>query len=180
MRADHRWLVVLAGNLVFLFLVGQVNHYLSSTPLLGLARGQVYLFMLGLPLAFIALRLNLVPGVAATVVTALAFESLVPLPPGVLMIAATACVSVTFALRAHFNRFESSTGLFVAVLINLVLLLTVTAAMAGHGVSLTRVVIDLLLSQLALTALTGWFFAAQTALLALFGYQLDTELREPI
>ena len=72
MRTDHRWLVVFAGNLVFLFAVSQVNHHLTDFPLLGLARGQVYLFLIGLPLAFAALRLALGPAVLTTAVTTLA------------------------------------------------------------------------------------------------------------
>lgn len=181
MRADHRWLVVFAGNLLFLFVVAQVNHHLTDLSLLGLAHGQIHLFLPALPLAFAALRLTVGPAVLATVVTALAIESGLPLPSGTILLPATACVCVTLALRGHFNRFEPSSAIFAALLINLIMLLAVTVvAWRGGAVSLTRVAVDLLVSQLALALLTGWFFAAQTALMELFGFNLDTELREPV
>lgn len=182
MRPDHRWLVVFAGNTVFLFLVAQANHYLTNVPLFGLAEGQAYLFLPGLPLAFTALRLSLAPAVLATVATALGFAAVLPAAPtGAILIPATACVCITIALRANFNRFEMSTAVLVGLLANLVMHAAVTiATLAGGGVSLTRVLVDLALSQVALACLTGWFFAAQTALLKLFGFDIETELREPL
>jgi hypothetical protein len=180
MRTDHRWLVVFAGNLLFLFTVAQVNHHLASISFFGLADGQFYLFLAGLPLAFAALRLALGPAVLTTVVTALAFESSMPLPSGAILLPATACVCVTLAMRGNFNRFEPSSAVFAALIANLVMMLTITIVAYRGGVSLARVAVDLIVSQLALALLTGWFFAAQMALLELFGFNLETELREPL
>lgn len=180
MRPDYRWLVVFAGNIVFLLLVGQANHYLTDVSWLGLARGQMYLFVLGLPLAFAALRLNLASAVLATVGTALAVEAGLPVTDGAVLLPASACVCVTIAFRAHFNRFEISTAIFAGLIMNLVMMIAITVVVQrGGGVSLPRILVDLLLSQLALAGLTAWFFAAQTELLRVFGYDLDTELREP-
>jgi len=180
MRADYRWLVVLAGNVLFLFLVSQANHYLTNASWLGLARGQVFLFVLGLPLAFAALRLNLASAVLATVGTALAVESMLPLRDGAILLPAAACVCVTIAFRAHFNRFEISTAILAGLIMNLVMMAAITVVVHhGGDVSLVRILVDLIVSQLALAALTAWFFAAQTELLRVFGYDLDTELREP-
>lgn len=181
MRTDHRWLVVVAGNAVFLFLISQVNHHLTNFSLFGLAHGQTYLFLPGLPLAFTALRLNLRPAIVATVATAIALEAVVPVQSGVILLPATACVCVAISLRAGFNRFEPSTAIITALLMNLVLILAVTiAAYRAGGVSLSRVALDLLFSQLAVALITAWFFAAQTALLELFGFSIDTELRESV
>lgn len=181
MRADHRWLVVFAGNAVFLFLVSQLNHYLTDFSFFGLAHGQAYLFLPGLPLAFTALRLNLRPAVVTTVATALALEAMLPLRSGAILLPAAACVCVTISLRTGFNRFEASTAVLAALIMNLVLLLAITiVTYSAGGVSLSRVALDLLFSQLAVALLTGWFFAAQTALLELFGFSIETELREPV
>ena len=106
MRTDHRWLVVFAGNLLFLFVVSQVNHHLTNFPLLGLARGQLYLFLVGLPVAFAALRLSVGPAVLTTVVTALAVESGLPLPSGTILLPATACACVTLAPGVTEFTFE--------------------------------------------------------------------------
>ncbi len=181
MRTDYRWLVIFGGNLVFLFLVGQLNHYLTDVSLFGITHGQAYLFLPGLPLAFVALRLNLLPAVGTTVATALAIEAVLPLRSGTLLLPAAACVCMTIAFRAHFNRFEPSTAVFAALIINLVMIVAVTlVTFPSGGVSVGRVLVDLFLSQVALGLFTGWYFAAQTALLRLFGFDLDTELRETV
>lgn len=181
MRTDNRWLVVCGGNLLFLLTIAQLNHHLTNFPLLNVASGQVYLFLPGLPLAFAALRFSTGTAMLVSVITALAMESQLPLATGSLLLPATACVCGTLALRGQFNRFEPSTAIVVGLAMNLVLVLALTVlTFDSGGVSVSRIVVDLLVSQLALAVLTGWFFAAQTALLALFGFNLETELREPL
>ena len=179
MRHDLRWLIVLGGNLVFLFVVGQVNHHLTGLNL-GFGKGPVHLFLLGLPVAFSALRLGLAQGLGASAATALAFEASLPLPPGLFMITAAACHCVTIAVRGNFNRFEPSSAIIAALAINLVLMLAATIAVlpVAGGQALSRIGVDLLVSQAIAAVLTGWFFAAQLAWLRLFGFDLETELRE--
>lgn len=181
MRTDHRWLVAFAGNVVFLWVVAQVNHYLSSVNL-GFTRGPLYLSLLGLPVAFAALRLNLRHALLAIVPTALAFEADLPIPSGLLMLTAAACACAAIALRANFNRFESRSALLASLVINLVLFTALTIAVPPvTGVaSGARLASDLLFSQLALVALAGWFWAFQIRLLQIFGFNLTTELREPL
>jgi hypothetical protein len=175
-RLDYRWLVAFGGAFVFLFLVGQANHYLASTPLLGVS---LYLFLLGLPVAFAALRLSLGQGLAATFATALLAEAGLPFAPGMIVLPAVACLCITHALRVNFNRLNASSAIVVALAINLVLMLALTAATAPEwGQSWDRILVDFALSQVAVGLLTGWFFTAQIALQRMFGFNLETELRE--
>jgi hypothetical protein len=181
-RPDLRWLVVFAGNALFLFIVAQLNHHLTRVSLGFTNGGPVYLFLLGLPVAFAALRLHLAQGLVTVVATALFMEASMPIKPGALMLAAAACFCITIAIRTNFNRFEPSSAMIAAVLINLTLIAALTLfTMPGGGtVSLLRIFVDLVISQCVLAAICGWFFAWQLALLRVFGFNLETELSEPL
>lgn len=180
MRRDLRWLVVFLSNLAFLLLIGQANHHLSRIAL-GPADGPVFLFLLGLPLSFAALRLDLHHAVAVAALTGLASEAGLPLPHGLFALSASACVALTIAVRGNFNRFEPSSAILVGLLINAFLVIVVSIATGAllSAVSGLRVMVDLILSQMALALLTGWFFSGQLALLRFFGFNLETELRQP-
>lgn len=176
-QTDFRWLVAFGGSFVFLFLVGQADHYLSDTPLLGVS---LYLFMLGLPVGFAALRLSLGQGLAATLATAMLAEAGLPFAAGTLVLPAAACLCLTHALRVNFNRLNPSSAIAVSLSINLVLMivLTIAARPIVWSEAWQRVLADFLLSEAAVAALTGWFFSAQIALQRMFGFNLETELRE--
>ena len=177
MRNDSRWLILLLGNVVFLWVAGQINHHLTSVGL-GFGNGPVYLFLGGLPIAFAALRLTLGYALAVGIPTALAMEAGLPIPHGSLMLASVACVCLSVALRGSFNRFDAASAVLTVLSVNLVLMLALTAATGILVLQGPRLAVDLILSQTAAALLTGWFFSAELALLRLFGIDLDTELRE--
>jgi len=179
MRTDMRWLVAFAGNAMFLWLVGQANHHFTDLSL-GLTGVSVYVMLLGLPIAFVSLRLSLGYALVAGILTALVMEAGLPIPHGQLFIPAAACICVTIALRGTFNRFDPASTLLTSLIINLVFFVTLTLAMPpGDGSRAgVRLALDLLISQVLVTAIGGWFFAWQLALLKLFGFDLETELRE--
>jgi hypothetical protein len=181
MRNDLRWLVVVFANLAFLFLVSHLNHMLSHVSI-GPAHGPVFLFLLGLPLAFAALRLDLGHALAVGALTGIAYEAGLPVPHGLFLISSAACAGLTVAVRGNFNRFEPTSSMLVALIINLVLVIVVTAGTlpVGGATVGVRIMVDLVISQIVLAALTGWFFAAQLALLRWFGFNLETELRQPL
>lgn len=180
MGSDLRWLLVFAGNAVYHLLFIQLNHHTSNLPL-GDGGAPIFFFTLGLPVAFAALRLNLKQGLAATIPTALLAESSFPVAPGTLLLPSVACFCVTLSIRGNFNRFETMSAVITAIVINLILMIAISiSAIAGGGTSGSRLVLDILASQTAVVFLTTWFFAAQEAWLQMFGYSLDTELREPL
>lgn len=180
MRSDARWIVVFVANAAFLFLAAQLNHYLTAVPI-GQGPVQLYVFVLGLPIAFCALRLNLKQGLAAAIPTALFAEAGLPLPPGLLTVICATCFCVTIAVRASFNRFANTSALIVVAILNLIIMLALSFAVLPRGnFSPGRLVVDIVVSELAVVLLAGWFFAAQQAAVAFFGYSLETELREPL
>jgi len=180
MRSDARWIVVFVGNAAFLFLAEQLNHYLTAVPL-GHGPVQIHVFLLGLPVAFCALRLNLKQGLAAVIPTALFAEAGLPLPPGLLTVICATCFCVTIAVRATFNRFATTSALIVVAILNLLIMVALTIAVLASGnFSAGRLVADITFSELFVVFLTGWFFSAQQAAVAFFGYSLETELREPL
>jgi hypothetical protein len=180
MGSDIRWLFVFAGNAIFHLIFVQVNHYSTNLPF-GESGTQLFFFVLGLPIAFAALRLNLQQALGAIIPTALLAESSYPVAPGTLLIPSVACVCLIISLRGNFNRFEYLSAVITAVVVNLVLAVVLTTTVIpGGAISGSRVVADIIASQLAVIALTSWFFAAQGAWLQIFGYSLDTELRESL
>jgi len=176
-RLEFRWLAAFGGSFVFHFLVGQANHILADTPLIG---GTFHVFALGLPVAFAALRLSLGQGLATTIATALVAEAGLPFAAGTILLPAAACLCLTHALRQNFNRLNPSSAITVALAINAVLMLALTVAARPYawGGAWPRMLVDIALSEALVAALTGWFFAAQIALLGMFGFNLETELRE--
>jgi hypothetical protein len=180
MRHDLRWLVITMGNIAFLFIVAQANHYLAALDA-GFLRGPVHLFLLGLPVTFAALRLRLSQGLAVALLTALAYEAALPVTPGLFVITCGACLCITVAVRGNFNRFEPTSALVATLVVNFALIAAVSLYVrpSGGTVAGLRIAVDLVASQLVAGALTGWFFAWQLALLRLFGFNLETELREP-
>lgn len=176
-KVEFRWLAAFGGSFVFLSFVGQFNHYLADTPLIG---GSFHVFLLGLPVAFAALRLSLGQGLAATVATAMLAEAGLPFAPGTIVLPAAACLCLTHALRVNFNRLNPSSAVTASLATNAALMLALTIAARPYdwGGAWPRMLVDFLLSEVLVAALTGWFFSAQIALLAMFGFNLETELRE--
>lgn len=179
MKSNLRWLVAFGGNAIFLWILSQINHHLSALSL-GFGTGPVYVVLLGLPIAFLSLRFSLKYALASAIPTALFAEAGLPIPPGTLLITATACVCVAMSVRANFNRYDKASSLLTALIMNLVFfaILTVVRPPAGGSIAGVRLAVDLLVSQVMLCALFGWFFAWQLALLKIFGFDLETELRE--
>ncbi|MGH8017076.1 MAG: hypothetical protein ACREIA_02105 [Opitutaceae bacterium] len=179
MRSDLRWLVAFAGNAVFLWLVSQANHHFTNLSL-GSGAGSVYVLLVGLPIAFLGLRLNLRYALVAGILTALSMEAALPVPHGLIVIPSAVTICTTIAFRGTFNRFDRTSALLTALIVNLVffVILTIAFPPASSSHAGLRLAIDLIVSQVLLCALCGWFFAWQLALMRLFGFDLETELRE--
>lgn len=179
MRSDLRWLAAFGGNVCFLWLVSLLNHHLTYVTI-GFGRGPLYVFLLGLPVAFVALRFKLGYALATAIPTAMIAEAGLPLPDGVLIITSAACVCAAHAVRGNFNRFDKASVMLTALIMNLVFMTVLTIAMPPEGgaAAVARLAVDLVVSQGLLAAICGWFFAWQLALLAAFGFDLQTELRD--
>jgi hypothetical protein len=171
---DARWIIPFAANLLLIAIAREANHYLAQ---LGIS-----IFLSGLVLPVVALRLSQGPGLVAVVLTGLAMDATGPTAFGSSAIILAAALLVVRALRHRLLREHLSTHLAVALLANLLLFFaqplfagTTTAYIAPTPM---RVVVDLLLSQLILSALAWWFFALQERALVLWGVNLSEELRQ--
>ena len=173
MRNDLRWLIVAGGNLLLMYVFMQVNHYLAAIP------ASVFLF--GLPIGFAALRLGLGQGLAASAATGFFFDTLTPFPLGTALIFFSIAFTVIYAIRSRFHREEAFSSIIVVLLANLFLfaafsgVATVMTGSPGYPASL---IADLLISQILIAVICGWFFSFQLAFMELFGINIEEEQRE--
>ncbi len=176
----RRWLIVFAASLLLWSIVCQVNHYLAPY--------GAYLSVGGLLVTFAALRLNLRNGLTATILIALAVDSLEPVPAVAnhlifgphLLLFATAHVLI-FHLRNRFPREETLFGLGTALLANLAIfpglsfLYVELAAPPASGTASLRLLADLGWSQLFILIAAPWFFSLQERALELAHVELAEE-----
>lgn len=171
---DPRWIIPFAANLVLVFIAREANHLLAPF--------GVSIFLAGLVLPVTALRLSPGPGLFAVVLTGLAMDSLAPTAFGSSAVMLAAALLMIRALRHRLMRESMSTHLAVALLANL--LLFVAQPMFAGSISAyaaptpVRIAVDLVSSQLLLTALAWWFFSLQERALVLWGVNLTEEMRQ--
>jgi rod shape-determining protein MreD len=171
---DPRWIIPFAANLLLIAIAREANHHL--------AQFGISLVIAGLVLPVTALRLSQGPGLLAVVLTGLAMDALTPAMFGSHAIVLAAALLVVRAFRHRLMRESLSTHFAVALLANLLLFLAqplFAGSIDAYATpSVLRVVVDLLLSQLALCALAWWFFVLQERALVLWGVNLSEELRQ--
>lgn len=173
MRNDLRWSIVVGGNLLLMYVAMQANHYLAALP------ASVFLF--GLPIGFAALRLSLGQGLAASAATGLFYDTLTPFPLGTALIFFSIAFTVIYAIRSRFHREEAFSSIIVVLLANLFLFAAfsgVATVMTGSPGYPSSLIADLLISQILIAVICGWFFSFQMALLELFGINIEEEQRE--
>jgi hypothetical protein len=173
MRNDLRWLIVAGGNLLLMYVSMQVNHYLTAI--------SASVFLFGLPIGFAALRLSLGQGLAACATTGLFYDTLTPFPLGTGLVFFSIAFTVIYAIRSQFHREEAFSSVIVVLLANLFLFAAfsgVATAMTGSPGYPARLIIDLLISQILIAVICGWFFSFQMALMELFGINIEEEQRE--
>lgn len=163
-RHDYRWLIVTLANLLLWWLLGLANHYLAGTV-------AVYLYVGGLFVAYGALRLDPKHGLIATILTALLFDSVEPLPFGTSLFLLT-LVHVTVLYGRHrFPREGAVFAVVVALLANLFLVIALSFLLVGAnprpGNAWLRIFTDLLCSQAVIALITPWFIALQDRAMAL-------------
>jgi len=153
--------------------VSQLNHYLA--PL------HLSLFVGGLLVTFPALRLDFRTGWWSSLLIGLLIDSSTSVPfgfHGLLFVAAHIGV---FNLRGRFPREETSFGIVIALMANLVLYMVISVALVHRSPELfdmiPRLLIDLLVSEILVLLLAGWFFALQERSLELAGVSLRREQR---
>jgi hypothetical protein len=172
---DPRWIVIVLANGLLVFLGGQLNHYLAHLP--------VSVFLLGLCLPVAALRLRFRPGFTAMFLSGLVLDATRPVPFGSSALLLATLFTCWHAVRARLPREGLAPAIIGAMLANLVLFfaqpLLLGPATAFAATTASRVLVDLLCSQVAVVAIGPWFFALQEQALLLRGVNLAEEARAP-
>lgn len=172
---DPRWIVIVLANGLLVFVGGQLNHYLAHLP--------VSLFLYGLCLPVAGLRLRFRPGFIAMFLSGLVIDAARPVPFGSTALLLSALFTGWHAVRTRLPREGVAAAVLGALLANVVIFLA-QPLLLGPSVALasttaSRVLVDLLCSQVAIVLLGPWFCALQEQALLLRGVNLAEEARAP-
>lgn len=180
-RTDYRWLIVFGSNLLLLWLCGLANHYLAHFSFLWIEHCTISLYLGGLLVTYAALRLDPRHGWLSTLLTGLAVDSYSALPFGTSLALFGTIHAVLLNGRQRFPREELVFAMVVALLANLFLFITITFLTIGAsprpGVAWTRILFDLLASQILIVLLTGWFMSFQNSIFVLLRQHPETGRR---
>jgi cell shape-determining protein MreD len=159
----RRALVLFLTLLVLWTLVAELNHTLAGL--------RVYLFVGALYVTYAALALPLRAGLAASLLGGLLCDANTPVWFGTHLLLFSAVHVVLFHLRNRLPRDDALARVIVALLANLVIFvvfsLTQLRASPAPPVAWTRLISDLVCSQVFLALVAPWFFALQARALVL-------------
>jgi len=161
----RRTLVTFLSLVLLWFLVSQANHELSPW--------RISVFAGGLFVVFAALRLERREGLIAVFAAGLLHDSVAPVWFGLHALLFTAAHAFIYHIRQRVHREETLVGVLAVLLANLGIFLGLSFAVARTlptGIDpWPRLLMDLLVSQLALAAITPWFLSLQSHALAWAG-----------
>lgn len=159
----RRSLALFLPLLLLWFLVTEVNHAVTGL--------RIYIFFGSLFITFAALMRPLRAGIAAAIFGGLICDANSPVPFGTHVLLFTAADVIIFNIRDRVPRDDTVARIFVALLANLALFLVFSFAQIGQSpapaAAWTRLIADLVCSQIFLALIAPWFFALQTRALAL-------------
>ncbi|HXC02201.1 MAG TPA: hypothetical protein VNU49_06075 [Opitutaceae bacterium] len=170
----QRLLPTLLPLVLLTLLVSQLNH--------ALAPWHISLFVDGLIVVFVALRLDFDTGFAAVFLTGLLCDAASPVPFGTQAFLFATAHTLIFSVRGRLPRGEMLVSLAFALLANLGIFIALSLLLLARtplpfGVW-PRLLINLICSQVFLALIAPWFFALQARTLALTGFELrDTSRR---
>ncbi len=166
----RRLLILLACTMILWTIVTQLNHSITGM--------HVYLFVGALFVTFAALTQPFAAGLWSAMITGLVFDAHTPVAFGTHMILFAATHLFVYRLRDRVPRNDTISRVIVTVLANLALFLLFsfmqlirTPAVSGVW---SRLVVDLLCSQVFLAMIAPWFFALQARALVLAGLERET------
>ena len=159
----RRTFVIFLTLLLLWTLVAQVNHALAGL--------RVYLFVGGLYVIYAALMLPLRAGLAASLLGGLLCDATTPVWFGTHLFLFAAAHAVVFHLRTRLPRDDTVARVIVALLANLAIFLlfsfTQIGAAPSPAAAWSRLIADLVGSQVFLALIAPWFFALQARALVL-------------
>jgi rod shape-determining protein MreD len=159
----RRALILFLTLVVLWTIVAQVNHALSDL--------RVYLFVGSLFVVFAALTQPATEGLAVSLLGGLLCDANTPVKIGTHVLLFAAAHVAVFHVRDRVPRDDNVSAIIVALLTNLALFLlfsfTQIHASPMPAATWSRLVWDLLASQVFVALVTPWFFALQARSLAL-------------
>jgi cell shape-determining protein MreD len=165
--------ILLVGCVVLWTVVCQINHYLTTL--------HVSVFVGGLLVTFSALRVGFREGWWCSILIGLLIDSSAAVYFGFHAMTFAVVHTVIFNLRGRFPREETVFGVIVALLANVGLFIAITIALIHRTPTpltmLTRLLVDLLASELLILVLSPWFFALMEHSLEIGGVSLRRQQR---
>lgn len=153
--------------------VCQINHTLTPQ--------HLSVFVGGLFVAFSALRVGFREGWWCSILIGLLMDSSAAVYFGFHALIFAIVHTIIYNFRGRFPREETSVGIAVALITNLVLFLTITFTLIHRSPfpaeMLLRLSCDLLASELLILIVAPWFFALQEHSLEICGVSLRREQR---
>jgi rod shape-determining protein MreD len=166
-------IIVFLVNAFLWTVQAQLNHYLAPW--------NFTIFLGGLCVAYASLRLNFRDGARALLLTGLWFDAATPVPFGLHAFLFLLSQMIIFSFRSRVAREETLVGLLVAVLVNLGLLIAISAALLHRNPAplemWPRLIVDSLASFCLVILIGPWAFAFQEQLLHLIGVNLRHDQR---
>ncbi|MEM9157444.1 MAG: hypothetical protein AAGB46_00235 [Verrucomicrobiota bacterium] len=172
--SKHRWLIVTIVHYIALFILSQINHYLSIH--------NVHLSILGLLIAFSAFLLNFRQGFLSLLPTALYLESLSPLNYGSMLATIVIIFCILIWIRHRIHRESTAIAAGMALIANLAvhafLTYFVLTQVGFEALNLSLLFLNFLFSSLVIAIFTKLYFACMLETLEFFGIRILEEQRE--
>ena len=166
-------LLIFAANALLWLIQSQLNHYIAPW--------NVSVFIGGLCVAFASLRLSPRDGTRALLLTGFWFDAATPVPFGLHVFLFLLAHIIIISLRSRIAREEALVGLLVAVVVNLAVMIVISAALLHRNPAplemWPRLIADSLLSFCVIVLIGPWAFGLQERLLQISGASLRRDPR---
>lgn len=166
MTKDFRWLVIILGNCILLFLVQWVNHSLASV-LLHVFPFALYIFV---PL----ILLPFTSGLLSVFITGLILDVSVGFSFGVMAVILSVVYTAAYSFRHHFKIYSGWHNMLILQSANAIvfalLLEIIDPSNYGHAGFWLSMVINLIFTQFILLIVAPWFLDLQNSLLYLLNF----------
>lgn len=173
MNSDHRLLIILIVNALLYFFVNQLNAALG-------AKG-IYLSLDALYILFAALYFSNYHGLIITAASALTVDAVLPSHFGTNLIIYTIALLTIGRMKIRLRRENPYHVILIALVINLLIILTFTLVTEREGIMSgwfwIRLITDLFLSELVIAIIAPWYLNLQRILLLYLGIDLASELQ---
>jgi len=164
MPFDLRWIIILFGNCLLLFLVAMVNDALA--PL------SIYLYINGLIVLVPLIYLSLSKGLLCVLITGIYSDAILLLPFGTSPVIFAVVFTAYYWFRQEFKtHYSPGHNLLYAVSGNAFLLaitsITLNEGSLSHFSYWSSILLNFLFSQIVLSLITPWFISLQGSLVEL-------------